>query len=385
MGDEKDKKPPGKTEPAKAGATTETKATETSAGAVDFATLDEAYEKAENAQVNLMERRELGIRQVLGNLQEADEPSLADELVKTLAVAGLAFASQYVTAAVVGKIFVDAGTRLAQAVQEGLHSGLQDAAGKIAGKLSAVDGQSKVSYFAGQEEGILDLKLKSVDKIAEDKAVAKSKVKGVATDKQADELSKQVQGAQQFRTSVLGQLENARTVQYRESLSKWMNAMSQSALGKDGGGTGLAKAVDMSPKDHFGKAGAKGVIYVAFGQHPAQRPFAVSGKRATIKVSGMTTAARDQIKSVPIKDLGMPIVASGYVYDGFLDGLSVAGGDNEMAFGKNEGGSVWWKGHGDAEDALKKAANKSSATEAARVILDEDIGISTLEHATTMA
>ncbi len=381
MGDEKDKKPPGKTEPAKTAAAGETKASETSAGAVDFAALDAAYEKAENAQESLMDRRALGIRQVLGNLQEADEPSLADELVKTLAVAGLAFASQYVTAAVIGKIFVDAGSRLAGAVQEGLHSGLQDAAGKIGGKLAAVDGQSKVSYFAGQEEGILDLKLKSVDKISEDKLVAKSKVKGAATDKQADELAKQVQGAEQFRTSALAQLETARTVQYRESLAKWMNAMSQSALGNAGGGTGLGKAVDMSPKDHYGKVGAKGVIYVAFASHPASRPFAVSGKRATIRVSGMTSAARDQIKSVPIKDLGMPIVASGFIYDGFLDGLSVAAGDNEAAFGKNEAGHVWWKGHGDAESALKKAANKSSVTDAARVILDEDIGVSTLEHA----
>ena len=381
MGDEKDTKPAGKAEPAKTGASGETKATETSAGAIDFAQLDAAYEKAENAQESLMDRRALGIRQVLGNLQEADEASLADELVKTLAVAGLAFASQYVTAAVVGKIFIDAGTRLAQSVQEGLHSGLQDAAGKIAGKLASVDGQSKVSYFTGQEEGVLDLKLKSVDKISEDKLVAKNTVKSAAPDRQAEELNKQVQGAEQFRASAIAQLETARTVQYRESLSKWMNAMSQSSLGNAGGGTGLAKAVDMSPKDHYGKQGTKGVIYVAFASHPASRPFAVSGKRATIKVAGMTSAARDQIKSVPIKDLGMPIVASGYIYDGILDGLSVGAGDNEIAFGKNEAGHVWVNGAEDAFSALKKAANKSNVVDAAALILDEDIGKSTLEHA----
>jgi hypothetical protein len=206
-------------------------------------------------------------------------------------------------------------------------------------------------------------------------------VQNAAVDKKSEVFAAQVKGARTFDKAATESAEAARQLQYQQSLAKWMNAMSQGALGGGNDGTQLGKAVDMTPKDHYAQQGAKGVIYVAFASHPASRPFAVSGKRATIKVAGMTSAARERIKNTPIKDLGMPIVASGYIYDGFLDGISVSAGDNEIAFGINEGRTVWVRGHDDALNGLKKAANMANAVDAARVILDEDIGVSTLEHA----
>lgn len=366
-------------ETAKAAPTTAAPAIE---GGVDFAGLDAAYDKAENANAALMERRAIGIREVLGNLQEADSPDIADELMKTLAIAALGLASGYVTAAVTGKLIAESAVALTNAVQTALDDGLKDAVMKVGAKLAEVEGQSKPTFFASQEEGLVSLKQSAADKIADKKLAAKGKVTATAKDQQAAELSRQIAGADQFRTATNATADSARNIQYQQSLAKWMNAQSQSKLGQTtGGNTDLGKAVDMSPTDHYKKQGAGGVIYVAFGQHPASRPFAVSGKRSTIKVAGMTSAARDRIKNTPIKDLGMPIVASGYIYDGFFDGLSVSMGDNEIAMGKNEGGGYYAYGASDALAALAKAANKSSAIEAAQVILDEDIGKSTLADA----
>jgi hypothetical protein len=385
MGDKKNE-PKSAKEEAKEPAKEPTKAADTAAaaeGGIDFAALDRAYDKAENAQEALMERRAIGIREVLGNLQEADSPDLADELLKTLAIAALGLASGYVTAAVTGKLVAESAVALTNAVQTALDDGLKDAVTKVAGKLAEVEGQSKPTFFASQEEGLVSLKQASVDRLADEKLIAKEKVKGAAKDQQATEMAKQISGAEQFRTAANATSEAARQIQYQQSLAKWMNAQSQSKLGQtQSGDTYLGKAVDMSPADHYKRQGAAGVIYVAFGQRPASRPFTVSGKRATIRVAGMTSAARDRIKNTPIKDLGMPIVASGYIYDGFLDGLSIGAlGDNEIAFGRNEGGGYYAYGHSDALNGLKKAANKTNANEAAKVILEEDIGMATLEHA----
>lgn len=381
---DKDKRPAPQpdSKEVKAADTDSTPANASREGGLDFTALDEAFENASIAQNEVMNRRAIGVREVLGNLNEADSPSLADELLKTLAIAALGFASGYVTAAITGKIVAESAIVLANAVQTAMDDGLKDAATKVAGKLAEVDGQSKSTFFASQEDGLESLRSASLKKISSEKKNAKAAVSAAAPDQQAKVMSQKVQSAQGFDSAATKTAESGRQIQYEQSLAKWMNALSQGKLGVGPGGTKLDKAVDMSPKDHYSRAGAAGVIYVAFGQHPASRPFAVSGHRATIRVTGMTSAARDRIKGTPIKDLGMPIVASGFIYDGFLDGLSVAAGDNEIAFGKNEGGHVWYNGHNDAIAALKKAAGKTDAVAAASVILDEDIGVATLENAT---
>lgn len=354
-------------------------------GAIDFTELDEAYEHASIAQNEVMNKRANGIREVLDNLNETDPPSLADELMKSLILAALGFASGGITAAIAGKIVGDATKLSAQAlnnaIQTALDDGLKDAATKVASRLASDEGSSKASFFASQVDALESLRATSLRTIATTKKHAKQDVQNAAPDQQAKQLSEQTRTARQFDAAASASAETARQIQYQASLSRWMNALSQGKLGQAEGGTDLDKSTEMSPKDHYARQGAQGVIYVAFGQHPATRPFAVSGKRGTIKVAGMTSAARDRIKNTPIKDLNMAIVASGFIYDGFWDGLSVSMGDNEIAFGKNENGHVWVTGHSDAMGGLKKAANKSTPADAARVILEEDIGKSTLADA----
>jgi hypothetical protein len=384
MGDTKDKKPD-KAEPLvdKNDDDLKTNAGSASSEPLDFAQLDAAYEKAANAQEALMDRRSIGAREVLDDLNTPDQPSLADQLLTSLALAALGAASGGVTTALAGKILSSTASQAIQtAVQSGLDDGLKDAATKIAQSLGAAsDSTSRTAFFAGQQEGLVVMKQTSVDKISDQKLAAKTRVKAAGQDKQADEMGKEIKGAEEFRKGANQTAETGRSIQYRESLAKWMNAMSRSKLGTDKGSnaTELGGAVDADPLDHFKRQGAGGVIYVQFASHPANKPFKVTGNR--LKVAGMTEAVRDRLKGVPIKDLGVPIVATGYIYDGFLDGLSVSMGDNEIGFGKNEGGTVWVKGHSDAMAGLKKAAGKSDAADAARDIIDTDIGMATLDGA----
>lgn len=352
-----------------------------SSSGFDFVELDEAYENAATAQRALIERRKIGVDEVLGNLQEADSPTLADELLKTLAIAALGFASGGITAAITAKLGLKEAFVLGTAMQTALDDGLKDASTKIAGKLAEVDGHSKATFFASQKEGLVVLGASTEKALSAEKRHSKDEIKSATGADQAAMMAKKVKGAKQLMTATDASGDFARQFQYQHSLGRWLSAQSQGKLGSFAGtGSNLEDAVDMSPKDHFGRKGTPGVVYVAIGSQPARRPFDVSGAR--IKVSGMTSAARERIKNTPIKDLGVPIVVSGYIYDGRLDQMLIS--NNEIAFGKNENGQSWVNGDRDAIDGLLKAANKTNELEAARVIIDEDIGKATLESGTVL-
>jgi hypothetical protein len=350
---------------------------------IDFSELDEAYDNLATAENVILNKRAIGIREVHGNLNEADAPSITDEILKTLAVTGLGFASGYITAKIANSaVSSEMYAALNNAIQTALDDGLKDAALKIAGKIAEGTGSSKATFFAGQEEGIESLRKSTLEAVAAEKRKAKQKVNATAPADRELQRTEQQASVNTLRYVTDQNADRGRNIQYQASLANWMSAMAQSKLGV-AGGTNLRKDLDRSPKDHYSKTGVNGVIYVAFGMHPARRPFFVDGKRSTIKVAGITEAARDRIKDTPIKDLGMPVIASGFIYDGALDALSISLiDDNEIAFGKNEAGNVWTYGHDDARDGLKKAAQTKSETEAARIILDEDIGSATLKYAT---
>ena len=176
-----------------------------------------------------------------------------------------------------------------------------------------------------------------------------------------------------------GALAEARSVQYRTSLTRWMVALAKDEFAESSNpgqpGTDLEDAVDVSPKDHL-QDGHKGVVNVSF-RAKRQRPL---GGTATIK--GMTKAAFGPLKSDPrlhVRDLRMPIVASGYL----AAGLDVNISNNEIAFGKNEDGTVFWKGDDDALEVLQDLTNAPTIEEAVRVVIREDIEPRRLEHVET--
>ena len=365
---------------------------EPAAGELDFTELREEYERIAIALDSVFAKRAIGVRQVLGNLAESDPPSIGEEICRTLAVGALGLASGYVTTALAAKMTGEASQALNAAIQAGMDDGLKDAAMKIAGKIAEDPSDSKATFFAGQEEALESLRAAAKNRLIDERNAAVRRVKEANPDAIGPvertpprQLDDEVAGAKEYCAKLKESDDTARTSQYRASLAKWMIAMAQKETGIEGrDGARLGDEVENMGEDvghHFGRHGheaIKGIIYVAIGQKPAARP--IHG--GDIKVGGITTAALDGIRSATIGELGVPVIVSGYIYDGTLDQLSIATGDNMVSFGKNEDGLVWVDGSDDGKAALKKAAQADSAVDAARVVLDEDIGSQTLRNAT---
>lgn len=359
---------------------------------LDFSELREEYERIAIALDSNFAKRAIGVRQVLGNLSESDPPTLGEEINKTLAVAALGLASGYVTTAITAKLGDEVSQTLAAALQAGMDDGLKDAAMKIAAKIAENPSDSKATFFAGQEEALESLRAAAKNRLIDERNAAVNRVKkadpnaiGPVERTPPRQLEDEVRGAKAYHAQLKESDEAARSSQYRASLSKWMVAMAQKETGIEGrDGARLGDEVESMSKDvarHFGRRGheaIKGIVYVAIGQKPAKRP--IYG--GDIKVGGITTAALDGIRGATIGELGVPVVVSGYVYDDLLDQMSIAAGDNMVSFGQNEDGLVWVNGSSDGMAALRKAAGTDTATEAARIILDEDIGSQQLKNAT---
>jgi hypothetical protein len=391
MGDEKDKKKPAAKKPAgddkQAGADKTGDAQQaddqgtgdqTTAG-VDLRDLRDAYKDAAVDENELFNKRAIGVREVPAALKEADPPSLADELMKSLVIAGLGFASGYVTAAITAKLVAAEAVALTNAVQTAMDDGLKDAIGKVAAKLAEDGGNSMSQFFSSQEEGLESVRTSALKQITKQQRSAEDRVLKADKDKQADVLAKETKGAQQFAAGVSANADNARKIQFTESLAKWMNAMSRGEMGtdKDNGGTDLfgKKGVGSNHPQAFYKGhGAKGVVYVNFGMTDSRPGVGNSSKWPSVKISGITQSALDRLKGTPLKDLGMPVIVSGTMYDGFLDSLDIGlDEDNYVSFGRNEAGITFTKGSVEGNEAMRKITKKSTTLEAATDLLDNNI------------
>jgi hypothetical protein len=350
----------------------------TAAPELSYHELDEAFEKASAAQGALMDRRAVGVREVLGNLNEADAPSLADELLKTLAVAALGAASGYITAAIADAVMGAAAVALTTAVQSGLDDGLKDAATKIAGGLAAAPPQaSKASFFAGQEDGLVSLRAGALRRLAEQKRLAKEAIEAAPNAQRETMLAEILAAVRSFDAASSDSAERGRQAQYQSSLSRWLSALAQAELGQErGGGAELGPEVGESPDEQFREEGVEGVVYLAFGQHAAELPLL---NHARLEVAGLTDAAHQRIADVPLGELGLPVVATGYVCDGFLDTIGYE--DNEVGFGRNEAGTVWLEGDDDGLAALGKAGRFTDPRDTVEKVLRDEVDAMTLAKA----
>lgn len=346
---------------------------------VDLRDLRDAYQTAHDEQNVLFNKRAIGVREVPDALREADPPSLADELMKTLVIAGLGFASGYVTAAIAGRLVSASAVALGNAVQTALDDGLKDAAGKVAAKLAEQGGSSMSQFFSSQEEGLESVRSAALKGIVKQRRIAEDKVLKADQSQQSKVLAEETKGAQQFATGVEANAEKARQIQFRESLAKWMNAMSQSAMGtrKEDGGTDLhgSKGVgDAYSKEFYKRQGAKGVVYVNFGMTDSRPGVGNSKQWPSVKIAGITQSALDRLKGTPLRDLGMPVVVSGILYDGTMDSLDISmNNDNAVQFGRNEAGTTFTQGHSEGNAAMRKITGKPDTVSAAADLLDTNI------------
>ncbi|MEZ4399131.1 MAG: hypothetical protein R3B06_03885 [Kofleriaceae bacterium] len=354
-------------------------------GQGDLAELDQAYEGAATAQGLVMNKRMIGVDEVNDNLAVADPPPIADELLKSLAVAALGAVSGYVTAVIASRLVGEGAAALNNAVQTALDDGLKDAATKVAGRIAGGGGGTKASFFAAQKEAVAELQASTQRALSAEKRAAREAVAGVSADERAGVIAAKVKDAHEFDRAATATATDARSRQYRESLARWMSAQSQAALGSAHDGTELAGAVKPDALGFFKRTPNLGVIEISLGQRSAKGPFAVDGSDGRIRVKGLTSAARDGVKDVPIKDLGIAIVVFAVIADGFLDAVGNAFGGGQLKFGRNESGWVWWQGSTSAAEAVVAAQGTKEIIGAVVKILEEQVGAATLANATVVA
>ncbi len=365
-----------------------------------IANLDRAYEDVTSNRQGLFEKRAIGVREALGNMGVADSPKMSEIIVSALSTAALGLASGYITGAVVARLAkrvdgivaeaTQAGIKGIEALSEGAKNGFQTALddggkeaavavkGYVQDKLAG-GGKSRVAFFASQEEALVDVKTGDSKRGSALKASAKNGIEQGPEESRPGLLRHQIALANAMAESLQSELAEARGIQYRASLTRWMVALAKDEFVEssrpDQPGTDLDDAVDVSPTDHLMKP-KQGVISVSF-HAKRQRPLG-----GTTKITGMTEAAFGPLKSdsrLRVRDLRMPIVASGYL----AAGADVFISNNEIAFGKNEDGTVFWKGHDDALDVLQDLTNAPTIEEAVRVVIREDIEPRRLEHVET--
>jgi hypothetical protein len=344
--------------------------------AVDFSDLDAAFANVATHLRTISDVRGIAVREVLGNLNEADSPTIADQILKTFAIAALGAASGGITNAIAGKLAQSSA--LNGAIQTALDDGLKDAVLAAVDRLAATGSDtSKATFFASQEQALALGHGRAEVAITKATTSDHKAVLAAPTDGRQAVLGEKLAKARKLAAAAEKSIDAARQIQYQHSLSAWMTAMAQGALGSNYAGTKLDDELDVGPKSFMEKRGEKGVIYVAMGGN-SSRPVKVK----YIKVSGMTDAARQRVKNVPIRDLPIPVVATGFFTDGsFADDASKWVGDNEMSLGRTERGHVSYYGHEDAREAMKEAAGTSTVLEAAEVIMEQDIGRATLADA----
>jgi hypothetical protein len=344
--------------------------------AIDFSDLDAAFANLATYRRNISELRGIAVREVLGNLNEADSPSIAEQILKTLAITALGAASGGITNVIAGKLAQRSD--LNGAIQTALDDGFKEAVPTIMDRLAATGSDtSKATFFASQEQSLANGQGRAEEAITDATTADHKAVLAVPTHQRQAVLGKKLGKARELAAATKTSIAAARQIQYQHSLSAWMTAMAQGALGANWAGAKLDDELDVGPKSFLEKRGEKGVIYVAMGGN-SSRPVKVK----YVKVSGITDAARQRVKSVPIRDLPIPIVATGFFTDGsFADDASKWVGDNEMSLGRTENGHVSYYGHEDACEAMREAAGTSTVLEAAETIMKQDIGRATLADA----
>lgn len=370
---EQEREPP----PKRQGEAVDSGSAATPAPELRFHELDEAFEKAGISQAALMGHRSVGVREVLGNLNEADAPSLAEELLKSMALAALGAASGYITTAIAEGL-KPAAVALTAAIQSGLDDGMKDAATKIVAALGGGKSSSKASFFAGQEDGLVSLQASSLRSLAEQKRISKEAIEAAPNAQREQMLQEVVAAVRDVDAALARRAERGKQLQYQASLSSWLSALAKSELGQDPeGNLDLEGEVDEHADMHYYEEGTEGVVYLGF-------PRIISPElpllgAVDMKISGMTEATRQRVADVPLGELGLPVVVRGYVCDGFVD--SFVFDDNEVSFGRNEAGAVWVDGDEDGLSALGKAGHFTDPRDTAEQVLRDEVDPMTLAKA----
>lgn len=339
-------------------------------GEPNFDELIKAYQDARENEHALYDRRLIGADEALKNLGEADAPSIGDIILHAAIMGALGFASGGITQALTGKIVASTASNAIQtAVQSGLDDAFKDAVPAVVDKVLSRESTSRSSFFAGLQEGIVELRKGAVRGLNAEEL----KVKTAARANPAT-LAAAVKAIQDRAAAVDTTAQTARDLQYRESLSQWLIAMAKGELGTtEAGGAKLRNMPGYGgdPSRMFHQDSTAGVLRLSIGMKSAHRPLTIN----YAQLEGLNDATKEQLKNTTLNDLRIPIFAQGWIFDGFLDGLGK--GDNEVSMTRNEQGFVTVNWGSDAEDAMLSssfAKGQKSVPDVAFDIMQNDIG-----------
>ncbi len=336
----------------------------------NFDELIKAYHDARESEHALYDRRWIGAEEALQNLGEANAPSIGDIILHAAIMGALGFASGGITQAITGRMVMStASDAIKTAVQSGLDDALKDAVPAAVDRALSRESTSRSSFFAGIEEGIVELRKGAIRGLNAEEL----KVKTTARADPAT-LTAALKAIQSRTAAVDATAQTARDLQYRESLSQWLTAMAKGELGTTD--TGGAKMENMpghgaDPSRTFHQDATSGVVRLSFGIKAARRPLTINFGL----LQGLNDATKEQLKNTTLNDLRIPIFAQGWIIDGFWDG--VGKGDNEVTISRNEQNVVYVNYGSDAEDAMLSSAFAKGGTSVVDVAIDvmrNDIG-----------
>ncbi len=340
--------------------------------------LEQAYNDARAEVASTFKFRGIAVREVHGRLNEADPPSAGDAIQKVAIAGALASATGGLSTMAGAALYTGTSKAIEAAVQSGIDDAMKEAIGGVVAAALADAGDSKAGFFAGMESALVPMeegaskKLNAQEKA--DKGVVRADPSKLAEKKKDIEAFDAGEGIKKAA---------AQQVQYEKALAQFMVAQAQGELGTSHKGTehegtdmGEHKQHGGDPVRFFKNSAVNGVIEITFGLKSAARPIGINFTRVT----GATKSALDKVMNVPMKQLKMPMFATGWIIDGFVDGLG--DGDNRVSFGINEKGTVWADADSDAQDALKKIGKPGADTnDICRDIIENDFGSKTLKQA----
>lgn len=336
--------------------------------------VDQAYEDVAAAADSVVGKREIAVDSFVARMKNEDRDGLNEAAMKVAAAAAL------------GTVSGALGERFAKAIdgefgpEKVMGNAVKDAfkeAGKAAGAavLGAAFSDPHLNidaYSEVQRRGLVADREALKRTVATAKAASKRPLDAAQLETSKRHFAKDGVRAAERTKRAFSSLDPELS-QYASTLSEWMTLSARKALGTaSAGGVDMEDAVDIEPRDHTqlrGRAAEDGVAYIALGSREPIRPMRVGSDQ--LKLAGITSSALARIRKLKLRDLSVPIVVSGYLHTGGLDGAYMF--NNAVAFGMSETGHAWWNGDEDGLDVLQAVTNKPTLADAIYDVIENDL------------
>jgi hypothetical protein len=317
------------------------------------------------------------VEDLRGLSEKSDPPSLSEQLLKGLGEAALSMAiggiGGIVGVAVKSALKADMGENVASVLADMMKDSaksLSKSAYNVAFSTHKASGDPRNMFFSAQRDALLAL--------AEEQQQRFDLVGKFELRRAKDPLGQ----AEALFQTMNKKSEEAMQVQRTITFDQWCVYMAQRQLGvhdegKDAAGNELASGADMGNKPiSYGKINAKGqgTLDIRIDGTGSGKPRIVSAK-----IEGLNSHLRKELTNRAIKDIKVPLVVTGNVG---VERTMRHGLQQKLWIGRNTAGSIWLgKDHQYkkgwawlSERAGKTGDSLDTATEGAKLFLDEDIG-----------